>query len=337
MSVRPVPLVALATVLVFGLTACASGSSAADDAAEVETRSFEHALGTSEIPVEPQRVVTTTDQNALLPLLELGFRPIGSAGLVDAETGEESFRRTDGFDTDGIEFVGAYGEPNAEAIAALRPDLIVGYEFDEEAAQQLESIAPYVGIQVFGRRLADALLQFGDVVGREDEAREFESAYDARIEEFAAELAERHPDLTVSIVSPDAGGQFYLGAEGQAIGTVAYDLGLRGPASQADSDRLGATFTDAISVEVVDEHDADVMIVLDYGGDVGAGGYAPETQEFLENPLVQQLEAAQRGQLVVIDATRSVGAAWARMDAFLDELERILLVDDLVVTGVNAG
>lgn len=332
-ALAPLALVtALTGVVLTGCSAAAPEPSASDGA----TRTVEHALGTTEIPVAPERVVTTTDQNALLPLLELGFEPVGSAGLIDAETGEESFRRTEGFDTAGIEFVGAYGEPNAEAIAALRPDLIIGYEFDEEYADQLGTIAPFVGVQIFGRRLPEALTQFADLVGRTAEADELEAEYESRIADLDAAIEERYPELTVSIVSPDAGGTFYLGDEGQAVGTVAYDLDLGRPAAQAESDRLGGSFTDAISVEVVDEHDADVMIVLDYGGDAGEGGFAPETQEFIENPLVQQLEAAQRQQLYVIDATQSVGAAWARMGAFLDELERLLLVDDLVVTGVNA-
>jgi hypothetical protein len=53
--------------------------------------------------------------------------------------GFQTFRRTEGFDTSGIEFVGAYGEPNAEAIAALEPDLIVGYEFDSDYADQFDA------------------------------------------------------------------------------------------------------------------------------------------------------------------------------------------------------
>jgi iron complex transport system substrate-binding protein len=320
------------------LAACGSGTSTeAEDGSASGTRSFEHALGTAQIPVDPQRVVTTTDQNALLPLIELGFTPVGSAGLLDEESGAQSFRRTDGFDTSGVQFIGAYGEPNAEAIAALQPDLIVGYEFDTDYASQLEAIAPFVAVQVFGRSLAQALVDFGDVVGEREQALELQGAYDARIAELKADIEQAHPGLTVSLLSPEVGGQFYLGDEGQAVGTVAHDLDLGRPAAQAGADRLGATFTDAISLERVEDHDADVVIVLDYSGDAGSGGYDAATQEFLDSSLVQGLQASQRDQLYVIDATRSVGAAWARMDAFLDQLEDILLAEDLQATGVNAG
>jgi iron complex transport system substrate-binding protein len=331
---------AVATALLATACGAASGDDSAQDSTAAtngdRTRTFEHALGSSDIPVAPERVVATTDQNALLPLLELGFTPVGSAGLVDEESGQQVFRRTDGFDTTGVEFVGAYGEPNAEAIAALSPDLIVGYEFDSDYATQLQAIAPFVAIQVFGRPLSQALLDFGDAVGRLEEAERLKGEYDQRIAELKTEIEQRHPDLTVSIISAETGGQFYLGDEGQAVGTVAYDLDLDRPSSQAESDRLGGTFTDAISLERVDDHDADVMLVLDYGGDAGTGGYDAATQEFLDSSLVQQLEAAQRDQLYVIDGSQTVGAAWARMNTFLDELETILLNDQLDVTGVNS-
>jgi iron complex transport system substrate-binding protein len=298
------------------------------------TRSFTHAFGTSEIPTQPERVVTTTDQNALLPLLEVGYTPVGSAGLVDEESGEQIFRRTDGFDTGDVTFVGAYGEPNVEAIAALEPDLIVGYEYDADYADQLEAVAPFVGIQVFGRRLSEALLDFADVVGKRDVAEALQAEYDARIADVRERIDAAHPDLTVSIVAPDVG-QVYLGDEGQAIGTVAYDLDLGRPKAQADADRLGGSFTDGLSLELIEQWDADVVIVLDFGGDAAAGGYDPATTAFLESPLVQRLQAAKRDQLVVVDGSRTVGAAWVRMHAFLDDLEEVLLADDLVSTGVN--
>jgi hypothetical protein len=58
-------------------------------------------------------------------------------------------------------------------------------------------------------------------------------------------------------------------------------------------------------------------------------------QEFLDSSRVRKPEASKRDQLVVIDGSRTVTAVWARMDAFLDDLEQVLLADDLVVTGVN--
>jgi hypothetical protein len=49
-----------------------------------------------------------------------------------ADDGTEQFRRVDGYDTSDVAFTGAFLEPNLEAVTALGPDLIVGYEFNDE-------------------------------------------------------------------------------------------------------------------------------------------------------------------------------------------------------------
>jgi len=123
-----------------GVGATASPPSEAPDTEAEATIAFEHSAGTTDVPVDPQRIVTTTDQNALLPLLELGVEPVASAGLV-GDDGSQSFRRVDGYDTSAVEFVGAYGEPNLEAMAAQRPDLILGYEIDE-SYEELSQLSP---------------------------------------------------------------------------------------------------------------------------------------------------------------------------------------------------
>jgi len=283
--------------------------------------------------VNPQRIVTTQDQNALLPLLELGVKPVGSAGLIDKQSGERRFRRTEGFDTSGIEFVGAYGQPNIEAVAALRPDLIVGPGNEKpEVAQKLGEVAPYVGVQIFGRSLTEALLEFGELAGRADRARSLKAAYDARIAQVKAELRKRHPQMTVTILSTFEPGTFALQDCGQAMGTVAHDLELGRPAAQQAVDRLSCTSNPTTSIERLKEHDADVVFVVDYPAE---GGDSPTTQELISQPLWQQLEAAQRGQLQVIDGSVTVGSAWARMGRFLDVVERHLLADGIVASGVN--
>jgi len=100
------------------LPGCAASESRNEPSAE--TRSFEHALGTSEIPVKPERVITLND-TLMTHLLEVGFEPVGSCGI------EGDRFRTEGFDTSGIEHVGILNEPNLEAVARLEPDLVIGF------------------------------------------------------------------------------------------------------------------------------------------------------------------------------------------------------------------
>jgi iron complex transport system substrate-binding protein len=299
---------------------CGGGSGADGETTSGGTRPFEHAAGVTEVPVSPQRIITTSDQNALLPLLELGVEPIASAGALE-EDGEGTFRRTEGFDTSGIEFVGDFLEPNFEAIANLEPDLIVGYELQEDIYDTLSQIAPTVLIQIFDRDLDEALLDFADLIGRLDRARELRVAYERRVEALLDGLGDRRDELSVSaIAAGDSSGQFYRADVGQALGTVMSDLDLLRPTPQQ-----GEGDFEPFSMETLSEHDADVVLVVDYSEE----GQDANFRELVESPLYRSLAAYEAGQVYVIDGTRTVGAAWARMGAFLDELERILLDPDL--------
>jgi iron complex transport system substrate-binding protein len=293
------------------------------------TFAFEHSAGVTQVPVDPQRIATTTDQNALLPLLELGVTPVASAGLI-ADDGSQTFRRTEGFDTSGIEFLGAYGEPNFEAFAAADPDLIVGYEFDSDHYDTWSDIAPTVLVQIFERPLTDALVDFGTLVGREEQAEQFRAGYDARIEELSAALEPVRDELSISVITSGDPGQFWRADEGQAIGTVMGDLALLRPEPQ-DYGYHTSVQDEPFSLENIGDHDADVVLVIDFRGD----GQDPGFDALVDSPLYQQLGATRADQAYVIDGTRTVGAAWARMDVFLDELEAILLADDLDTSVVD--
>lgn len=293
----------------------------AQETADGGTRTIRHFAGTTEVPVDAKRIVTLQDQNALLPLLELGVKPVGSAGLL-GDDGSRTFRRTEGFDTSGIEFVGEYGDPNLEAIVAVRPDLIICDEFSaSEFYEELSKIAPTVFVQVFERPLTEALLDFAKVVGREERAEELHQEYRNRIDRIRAELGDDLEKTSVSILATGDPGSFYPAATGgQAQYTVMLDLGLPRP----ESHRADKADRQEYSLEQLPEHDADVVVVNNFGGE----GPNPGVTALIESPLYANLAATRAGQSYVIDATRSVGSAWARMGVFLDELEAILLDPD---------
>lgn len=312
MRPRLLPLLALPAVLA---AACGGGADAPLAAEAAATRSVTHAAGTTEIPTDPERIVTTTDQNALLPLLELGVKPVGSAGLLNPD-GTTRFRRTEGFDTSGITFTGAFLEPNLEKVASLEPDLVVGYEFNEEFYEDLSTIAPTVLVQIFERPLTEALLEFGELVGKRDEAEQLQEEYEARIAALKQELGGRATTLSVSVIGAGDPGTFTREDTGQAVGTVMDDLGVpRVAAQQADQGE------EALSLEQLGTRSADVVLVVDYSGD----GSDPGVQALLKSPTYTRLPAVVAGQAHVVDGSTTVGAAWARMDAFLDVLEQRLL------------
>lgn len=302
-------------------TGAPAAPAAAAAACDPGFRPFAHAAGETCVPERPQRIVTTQDQNAMLPLLELGVKPVGSAGLP-LEDGAFLFRRVADFDTSGVAFVGSYGQPDLEAIALLQPDLIIGPPFQADIYDALSAIAPTVLIDVHERPLDEALLDFAALVNATERAGELRAAYQSRVAALRDALAARRDQLTVSIITPgDDSAQFYNEASGQATGTVVRALDLRRPAPESGPD----AYADYRSIETLPEHDADVMLIISYAGEE----QDPVLDGFMDSPILQALGAARAEQVYVLDGLSVVGAGWSKMDAFLEQLERILLAPEL--------
>ncbi|MEM8534821.1 MAG: ABC transporter substrate-binding protein [Chloroflexota bacterium] len=292
-------------------------SAQAVDTCDDGFRPFAHAAGETCVPENPQRIVTTQDQNALLPLLELDVKPIGSTGLLQTD-GTHIFRRVADFDTADIEFVGDYGEPNLESIAALQPDLIIGSPFQSDIYDSLSAIAPTVLIDVHERALDEALLDFAELVNATEQAETLKAEYEAHVAELLETLGDRREQTTVSIITPGGeSGQFYNEAGSQATGTVVQALDLLRPIPEQgpEPDR------EYRSLELLDEHDADAMIIVSYTGEE----QDPLFDEFVNSPILNALDVAQAEQVYIIDGLSVVGAGWSKMNTFIGELERILL------------
>ena len=285
-------------------------------------RPFTHAAGETCIPEAPQRIVTLQDQNGLLPLLELGVTPVGSAGHV-LEDGSQVFRRTEGHDTSGVAFVGTYGEPDREAVAALEPDLIIASPWPAGQVETYSAIAPTIVFDPFSQPLDEALLQLADAVGRTEEAMRLQAELAAHAEELRAGLGDSLDRATLSFLSPDlAGGLFYPENGTQAPGAAFRLLGLtRVPAQAA----LRPEDFPELSWEALPEHAGDVMFVLTFDAEEQGG----EFDRFLALPVVQTLPVVRAGQIVEIDGTETVGSAWGKVRVMMDRVAEELGRDDL--------
>lgn len=345
--------------LLLALTACAgddgAGSSAAQDASEPtaeataaaaddstgvssETacddgfRAYEHAAGTTCVPDDPQRVVTLQDQNALLPLWELGFRDVvGSVGSFD-EDGEPYFRRMQDFDTSGVEFVSSYGEPNIEAVAALDPDLIVGSPWpivDEGLYEPLSRIAPTVVIDTFDAPIGEVSMRFAELVGMEHEAQRLLAEYEARIDDLR-EAAGDPADTVISVIETAASGgadpgQFYISGPSGSVEEVLGDVGFARPAPQGVAEER--TY---LSVERLLTQDGDLLLrpVTQQSADEEAAN----TEAILGSPIWDRLNAVRQGQAHDIDGEATYGNAFKPRFAFIDVLEGYL-ADGLDTSG----
>ncbi|MGH3370410.1 MAG: ABC transporter substrate-binding protein, partial [Nocardioidaceae bacterium] len=89
--------------------------------AGVFPRTVEHALGEARLEKKPERVVVL-DSGELDAVLSLGITPVG----MGVNAGQEGVPAYLVDKATGIKEVGAISDLNLEAIAALKPDLILG-------------------------------------------------------------------------------------------------------------------------------------------------------------------------------------------------------------------
>lgn len=306
--------------LLFAATALPA---AAQDCPEGQ-RLFEHHAGADCIPEEPQRIVTLQDQNGLLPLMELGVRPVGSAGHITNE-GERIFRRMEGYDTSGIEWIGTYGgPPDAEAVATMEPDLIVASPWPPEAPKLYGDIAPVVVIDMFEQPLPDALFQFADLVNRTDRAEDLQADLEARMAEVRDELGPALATTTVSFVTSNIEeGQFYPTNPTQAMGVILRGLDPTRPVAESD-------LTDEReyrSIETIAAHEADVMFQLVFDAD--DRGDSDAHAAFTSHPLVAATQVGRADQIFPLNGSAMVGSAWGKVMNGLDQIAAVLLREDL--------
>jgi iron complex transport system substrate-binding protein len=166
------------------LAGCSSAAPAAESKADASatTHEVKHARGTAEVPLDPQRVVTL-EPLELDTAVALGITPVGAA-VASNVSGVPSY-----LGVKNVESVGTVPEPDLEAIAALKPDLILGTEARHSALyDQLSAIAPTVFIATQADPWRDNALLIGEALNREDDVKKLLTKVDDRCSELAAEF-----------------------------------------------------------------------------------------------------------------------------------------------------
>ncbi|WP_448624890.1 ABC transporter substrate-binding protein [Geodermatophilus sp. URMC 64] len=285
----------------------AAGSPPAADGAF--PRTVEHAMGSTEIAEQPVRVVVL-DTGELDSALALGVTPVGAV-TTDVSSGFLSYLAEDAAD---VEQVGTIGEPNLEAIAALRPDLILSNEVrHEELYDELSAIAPTVFAEQVGAVWKDNLLLAAEALGLEDEAEAALADY----EQEAAGLGERlgEPLPTVSPVRFVQGTVRAYRPE-SFLGTVLADVGLPQPELPAGEVPQFAE----LSPEELSLADADVVLYSSFGDTVDSGQKA-----VVGGPLWPRLSAVEAGRAYQVeDDVFFTGIGLTAATLILDDLADLL-------------
>lgn len=249
----------LATVAVAGCGDDGSGSTGgpAASAGDPAARTVVHAMGRTAITGTPERVVVL-DTGELDSVVGLGIEPVGAVEAIAGE-GLPAYL---GDAVDDVELVGTIEQPNVEAIAALRPDLILSNKVRHEAIyDELARVAPTVFTEEVGVTWKENFLLHAEALGRSAEAAELQEEYETKARELGDALGANRAATTVSVVR-SVGDEVRIYENANFLGTILRDAGLPRPKAQ-DKDEFSETATP----ERIPDLDGDLMILSRFGDD----------------------------------------------------------------------
>jgi iron complex transport system substrate-binding protein len=259
------------------------------------------------------RLVTLDGTTAALALL-LGQTQVGTASFLAADPLLPAIAQIQA--TPVTDVSGAGGGIEVERLAALRPDLLVGFR-SSGADPVLGELATLRTVERTGNSDADC---HALAAGLGVEARHLLDDVHRRTAELGARLRAGRPP-TVSVLSPGLDGQsLYVLGTATPAGAVVEAVGLPRPEAQRGTIDPAFPFVQ-VSMERLLEHDADVVLLLT--------GPTADPAFLRDQPLWQRLAAVQAGRVFEVDAMR-----WATMSCVLGTL---WVLDDLAAVLLDAG
>ncbi|GAB3766160.1 ABC transporter substrate-binding protein [Microlunatus parietis] len=282
-------------------------------------RTIKHAMGETEIPSRPLRVVAL-DQTFVDAVLTLDTELIGYTTYRAIEGGELPDYLEPVLDQAGQAVpVGSLEEPNLEEIAKLEPDLILSAKVrHEKLYEQLSAIAPTVFSETTGALWKDNLRLTATTLGQEQLAEQRLADYDRRTKAIGAAIKEKQGAMPeISIVRFAGEPTIRLYVENSYSGLVLSDVGFVRPQDQP-------TTQDSIVVDVSPENipdlDAEHIFVATWDDPT-----AREAQgKIIANPLWDRLKGTKHEVSDLIWMS-SVGLQGAH--AMLDDVAKIFEVD----------
>ena len=323
-------LAAAGLALAFVLTACSSGgddpSEASGSGAGAFPVTIEHALGSTTIETEPERVVTwgfgSTDAALALGVVpvampaqsyggdEQGVLPWIGDELTELGAETPTILQNDGTDVP------------VEQIAAARPDVILAnYSgLTQDQYDTLSRIAPTVAYpgEPWATPWRDVVSTVGQALGRSADAERLIADTEAII----ADKAAAYPQLQGRTVAAvwDTGDTFYVYKPADSRVEFLTDLGLVSAPSVTELSTDESSFYFTMSFEEVGKLTSDIL--LSYADDAAA------QERTLAQPWAQTMPQVTEGRVATVNGTELIAAVspptvlsltWG-IDAYLEAL-----------------
>ncbi|MEW9502524.1 ABC transporter substrate-binding protein [Jeotgalibacillus marinus] len=319
-------LASLILIAIFTLAGCGNDKESSgkmegsNEAKTTENKYYqvEHAMGTTEIKETPKRVVILTNEGTEA-LFALGVQPVGA---VQSWTGDPWYDHMKNEMTDVVS-VGKEGEPSLETIASLQPDLIIGNKMrHEKIYEQLNAIAPTVFAETLRGDWKENFKLYAEAVQKEEEGNKVIANFDQRVEDLQGELGEKL-NQKVSIVRFMPGDvRIYHKDNFSAV--ILDQLGFARPEGQDQPDFAEKNATK----ERIPAMDGDILFYFTYDPAENQGEAMKLEQEWINDPLFNNLNVAQNNNIHrVDDAIWNTAGGVKAANLFLDDIEKYFLED----------
>ncbi|GAA3089757.1 iron-siderophore ABC transporter substrate-binding protein [Streptomyces rectiviolaceus] len=289
----------LLTVVLGTGTLAACGDSDGDDKGKADSaadtgfpRTIKHAMGSTEIPAQPKKVVVL-DTGELDDVTLLGVKPVGAVS--------PHFKTAGGFPSylkdkiGGVKDVGPMEEPNLELIASLKPDLILSSKVrHEKVYDKLKGIAPTVFTETTGSPWKENLKVHAKALGMESQADTALKNYEKRAKALGDSIKAKYDGKmpSASVVRFIAG-PTRLYQKSAYSGIVLDDIGLTRPASQNSSDPEKSMLD--VSPEQIDKAEADLIFVT-----VADAPDKTQQKDVTSNPVWKDLTAVKKDKVFTV-------------------------------------
>ncbi|MDQ7233430.1 iron-siderophore ABC transporter substrate-binding protein [Bacillus pacificus] len=302
--------------LAFSLILSACGKSNTKDESKEDTKkemiTVEHAMGKTEVPANPKRVVILTNEGTEA-LLELGVKPVGA---VKSWTGDRWYPHIKDKMKD-VKVVGDEGQVNVETIASLKPDLIIGNKMrHEKVYEQLKAIAPTVFSETLRGEWKDNFKFYAKALNKEKEGQRVLADYDKSMKDLKAKLGDKvNQEISMVRFMP---GDVRIYHGDTFSGVILKELGFKRPGDQNKDDFAERN----VSKERISAMDGDVLFYFTF--DKGNEKKGSELEkEYINDPLFKNLNAVKNNKAYKVDDViwNTAGGVMAA-NLLLDDIEK---------------
>jgi iron complex transport system substrate-binding protein len=161
------------------------------------TRTIQHTFGTTEVPKNPQRVLTLGEEGLLADLLDAGITPVASSVNIP-----EDVPLIEDAEVATVQLFSSSSNVSVETLLTYDPDLIIGTVFfiDQIGYDRLTEIAPTVAVD--GSNAFTVYTETMTVLGRREEAEQNVAAFREQVKAEGTRINAASRTVTVATIYP---------------------------------------------------------------------------------------------------------------------------------------